>query len=379
MELLLPILSLLLFLVIYLILNKATPTYELFFLIAYFGGFTSLGGYNISYLFLALAIAFAFLMDRTIIKKIDLVVLLVFSFSIIAVSLFSVNQAATPLSAVAKGVKTIVIFLPLFFLPKKVDFKVRISVVAFIFVSILLGPANMLFVGFDYGVANIPRYSGFFNDANYFALTCLVFYIAMKTQPSSSNDRFIKGFLIFFIVLSQSFTVNTLLILYFLFGRSLKENKKTSLPFVFCFGYYFLFFLMYKNFSFVLFDDYATNSVSYKLNSIIFRLNSQFLGMAIMMTDPSIFITGYGSGFSVQLFGKVMHNAYMQMLFDNGIIFAVIVMLIVSFFVKKFNPPKFVLLVVLFCSVLFDTIYMLVFTFSLLYFFKSESNEIQRK
>lgn len=360
-------------------MNKATPTYELFFLIAYFGGFTSLGGYNISYFFLALAIAFSFLMDRTIIDKSDLVVLLIFSVSIIAVSLFSVNQAATPLSAIAKGIKTVVIFLPLFLLPKKVDFKLRVSVVSFIFVSIVLGPVNMIFVGFDYGVASIPRFSGFFNDANYFALTCLLFYIAIRIQGFSSGDGYIKKILIFLIVLSQSFTINTLLILYLLFGTYFKENKKTLLPFVFCFGYYLIFILIYFNFDFVLFDDYETNPVSYKLNSIIFRLNSQFSGMAMMMADPSIFITGYGSGFSVQLFGKVMHNAYMQMLFDNGMFFAVIVMSIVSFFVKKFDPPKFVLLVVLFCSVLFDTIYMLVFTFSLLYFLKSESHEIQRK
>ncbi|CAK1950513.1 hypothetical protein [Vibrio crassostreae] len=379
MELLLPTLSLFLFLFIYLTLNKATPTYELFFLIAYFGGFTSLGGYNISYFFLALSIVFSFLMKRTTIDKSDLVILLIFSFSIIAVSILSVNQAATPLGAIAKGIKTIVIFLPLFLLPKKNDFKLRISVIAFIFVSVVLGPVNMIFVGFDYGVASIPRFSGFFNDANYFALTCLLFYIAIRVQVSPSENRYIKKLLIFLIVLSQSFTVNTLLILYLLFGTSFKENKKTLLPFIFCFGYYLIFILLYNNFNFVLFDDYETNSISYKLNSIIFRLNAQFLGMAMMIADPSIFITGYGSGFSVQLFGKVMHNAYMQMLFDNGIFFSVIVILIVSFFVKKFDPPKFVLLVVLFCSVLFDTIYMLVFTFSLLYFFKSDSHEIQRK
>ncbi|HEM8846785.1 TPA: hypothetical protein U2R10_003841 [Proteus mirabilis] len=57
----------------------------------------------------------------------------------------------------------------------------------------------------------------------------------------------------------------------------------------------------------------------------------------MMLADPIHILYGFGSHTSVEMFGKVMHNAYLQTFFDHGIILLISMFLYINLICKKYN------------------------------------------
>ena len=76
-----------------------------------------------------------------------------------------------------------------------------------------------------------------------------------------------------------------------------------------------------------------------------------------MIDKPYHFIYGFGSRTTFELFGKVMHNAYLQTLFDHGLSLLVSIYLFINIIGKKyfFYPAIFYLQIMNF---LFDNYFM---------------------
>jgi hypothetical protein len=88
----------------------------------------------------------------------------------------------------------------------------------------------------------------------------------------------------------------------------------------------------------------------------------------MMVSNPNLLLFGYGSGNSVELFGRTQHNLYMQILFDNGIFtLAFLLGLLVAAAPRLAHVP-FVYLFLLIANCLFDTVMMFVFSFALFLF-----------
>ncbi|UKA29916.1 hypothetical protein [Photobacterium damselae] len=116
------------------------------------------------------------------------------------------------------------------------------------------------------------------------------------------------------------------------------------------------------------------NMVSYKLNSVLMRVKAQFGAINMIINHNILYLTGYGSGTSVELFGRVTHNAYLQMLFDNGIIFVSVILLTLGRFLEKYRVPIYIVFTLSLTNYLFDNIFMFVFTFFVSYFLCLKNN-----
>ncbi|MCG3461379.1 hypothetical protein L7G72_05810 [Xenorhabdus bovienii] len=58
--------------------------------------------------------------------------------------------------------------------------------------------------------------------------------------------------------------------------------------------------------------------------------------MKIMLGDPIHILYGFGSHTSFELFGKVMHNSYLQTFFDHGVILLISIYLYINIISKNY-------------------------------------------
>ncbi|WEE24629.1 hypothetical protein [Aeromonas hydrophila] len=136
-----------------------------------------------------------------------------------------------------------------------------------------------------------------------------------------------------------------------------------ALPFLVGLAYIVFIFYLHSFFEIKIADNYETSVTSLKLNSLLFRLMPQFSVIELMIKQPSLFLTGYGSGHVAELFGRVLHNFYLQLLFDNGAIFWVVVLLAIGYFFAVAKCNVYLTFTILITNYLFDNVYMFVFTF----------------
>ncbi|MFG0888081.1 hypothetical protein [Vibrio sp. CJQ_6] len=345
-----------------LVLNKGKLRYEYMIFSCFLVTLTLFGRLNVNMLSLVLVIGL-FLICRTVCftKPMIFKLVLFFLLSIIFCGL-SITNEATILEAFFKAVKVFAIFLPLFFINNNSRFDVFSIIKSFVITTPFVGVVYLWIVGWDSGIYNTIRFSGFLNDSNYFALTSLLFLMYLDFSELKSTRY--KTALVLFIFASQSFSIITLLVLYAVLN-SFKDIKYNAYFWSFAIAIIYIFLMFYLSAVLDLKpnDDYQTNAVSYKLNSIIFRLMAQLSAVSMMIEDASIIIFGYGGGKSIEIFGKVLHNSYMQMLFDNGILLLFLVLFSISYFAKRLMIPFSVLIVLLFVNLIFDAVFMFFITF----------------
>ena len=140
--------------------------------------------------------------------------LVVVSVILFGVSILSFYSGVELSSAIGKWLKTCVVFLPLILIKPRFQSLTLTEVFipftkAFLFFSYFLVVPYSILVDLDYGAFNLPRFSGFFYDSNYFAAICfflLYFIVSQQRVNSSANNEFLKRVLVLTIVLTQSFT-----------------------------------------------------------------------------------------------------------------------------------------------------------------------------
>ncbi|HCG9120973.1 hypothetical protein NOK72_25025 [Vibrio parahaemolyticus] len=345
-----------------LLLNKGKLRYEYMIFSCFLVTLTLFGRLNVNMLSLVLVLGL-FLMYGTMCftRPIIFKLVLFFLSSIIFCGL-SITHEATILEAFFKAVKVFAIFLPLFFINDSSRFDVLSIIKSFVIITPFFGVIYLWIVGWDNGIYNTIRFSGFLNDSNYFALTSLLFLMYLDFSELKSTRY--KAALVLFIFASQSFSIIILLVLYVVLN-SFKDIKYNAYfwSFAIAISYILLMFYLSAMLDLKPNDDYQTSAVSYKLNSIIFRLMAQLSAVSMMIDDTSIILFGYGGGKSIEVFGKVLHNSYMQMLFDNGVFLLFLVIFSISYFAKRLMIPFSVLIVLLFVNLIFDAVFMFYITF----------------
>ncbi|MEZ8325726.1 hypothetical protein AB6D00_19440 [Vibrio cyclitrophicus] len=356
-------LSMLTFVFIYLLGTKGQGAFFILVVAAMLLTMTPIGEINVNIAaILVIYLSTIIMKNKVYLTKRRMIYLVSYLFFLVSISLLSSLESVNELQALGKAIKTFAIFLPLFFLYKNYYFSIKWLVISFIISSLFFGFIIGYNFGYDRGVYNTPRFTGIFNDANYFALISLILYHACN---GLFNNRFLKNTLIILIIMSQSFTVITVLIGYIFFDNLFDRwrNLKKYIPFLFCGFYLIVIYYISQNVEVSVFSDYNENPISYKLNSVVFRISAQLQAMDMFIQSKSLFLTGYGSGQSVELFGKVMHNVYMQMLFDNGVFFLILNLLVLSIALNSFNVSTYMAMSIMACNFLFDTIFMMPFTF----------------
>lgn len=345
-----------------LLFNKGRLRYEFMIFSCFLLTLTLFGRLNVNMLLLVLVVGLFLLYGTVILTRGGVFrSTLFFIFSIVFCGL-SITNEATVLEAFFKAVKVFAIFLPLFFINDNSRFDIFSVIKSFVIITPFLGAIYLWFVGWDEGVYNTIRFSGFLNDSNYFALTSLLFLIYLDFSEIKSTRY--KSALVLFVFASQSFSVIILLVLYLIF-KPFKDIKYNAYvwSFAIAISYIILIFFLSAMLDLKPNDDYQTNAISYKLNSIIFRLMAQLSAVSMMIDDNSIMLFGYGGGKSIEVFGKVLHNSYMQMLFDNGVFLLFLVMFAISYFANRLMIPFSVFIVLLIVNIIFDAIFMFYITF----------------
>ena len=328
---------------------------------------------SISTLLLLLFRSWNFNFSRTLFLAIISVILL-------CVSILSFFSGVELPSALGKWLKTFIVFLPLTIikssstslLPNQCTAVYIPFTKAFLLFSYLLVIPYSIFVDVDYGVMNLPRFSGFFYDSNYMAAICfclLYLLISAKRVNQNTKNKYLIRVLIFTIILTQSFTFITFTC-GLMFFKQVKHDYgwgtgrgQFALPFLVGLAYIVFIFYLHSFFEIKIADNYETSVTSLKLNSLLFRLMPQFSVIELMIKQPSLFLTGYGSGHVAELFGRVLHNFYLQLLFDNGAIFWVVVLLAIGYFFAVAKCNVYLTFTILITNYLFDNVYMFVFTF----------------
>lgn len=169
----------------------------------------------------------------------------------------------------------------------------------------------------SFGYFDLPRFSGFFADPNFFAIITSAIFLITRNYP---QKKYQSKTLLFLIVLTQSMTAITLLVaLIFLDKRIKKLNKSTLfLAFSGIFTFYFLFieFLRINLKELALIDE---NAISLKVNSLLLRFRLQINAFESIENEDFLHkLYGFGSGISSEIFGQVLHNQYIQAFFDHG-------------------------------------------------------------
>ncbi|WP_272577885.1 MULTISPECIES: hypothetical protein [Providencia] len=212
------------------------------------------------------------------------------------------------------------------------------------------------------GIFNTYRLPNLSLDPNYSAIILLSFLMIKKINNIHMSST-AAVFVFILIILTQATSSMFLALIFFIFFDYIK-NKSTSLFLVLFLTIliYLLFILsLSDNDSIIAIEDWQDNYISMKINSLMFRLNAQILGAQMLIHEPMHFLYGFGSGLSIELFGRVMHNSYMQILFDHGIIFLLLMFLYFNLILKKMN----VYIVAIYCqlmSFMFDSYFMGIIT-----------------
>lgn len=242
-------------------------------------------------------------------------------------------------------------------------------------ISSLIGSVFLYLLGYydDLGFV-LYRISGLLNDANYFALICLIFIIFCDSYTERTNvkTKYLRFLLFLFILFSQSWSSIILYFLYLLFYKYkllTKAIRKIILFFPFVIIILILFFLNCYGEQAELYYDWVESDISLKFNSLLIRFNTILNAYLYMESHPLIFYFGMGSGRSLEIGERVFHNLYFQQFFDHGWIYYVFFQAIISWrLTSKLISDRQVIAIFLLMlhNVAFDNFYSFLFSFTLL-------------
>lgn len=338
---------------------------------SFLSSMTVLGSLNINVALIFLSFIILLLSGRLVLNERKIAFFYLFSILIMVLTLLSSMNYVTMWQALGKWVKVILVFFPFVFNLnlERCRFNVRDLAISFITSSFVFGFFYFILIGSASGLYGVPRFSGYFYDANYFALVCVVilWFLFFEKKLKARSYLFVMSLVFFLIFLSQSFTAITSMCMLMLYLKAKSGNvnylrpRHTKLNYTYlilAFSYPTFLFITYHTLDIQLLPDYETNMVSFKINSLLMRIKAQISIFDVFGQDYNYFLAGYGSGNSVALFGRVLHNAYLQMLFDNGVFFFVAIVFLLSFYINSVGLT-FPLVLFLACTnYLFDNIFM---------------------
>lgn len=342
---------------------------------------TTIGSTNINVLFIILSIFIGvYTRFLYIPKKSFFLLIVVWTILSILISL-SVFNGGYYYNVIGKSLKLFIICFLLSTKYRGIDaYDLIVIARGFIGASVCSLPFMLKFGLYDNGFL-IYRFSGYFFDANFFSLICLFFLMII---PLYTNKYSLLLYLLFLsILLSQSWST---IILYFIIKLiGLKRlgiiGRKVNriLPFLFFLLTILIANVIIDNYSDVLggYQDYENYYVQ-KMNSAILRYNIIVHGYLMIMTSDIGLWTGFGSGKTFELFGKVFHNLYFQDFFDHGICYFIIFYLYLAHLLRKSSLVLHgILLILLIQNFFFDNLYTFVFSFIFLLYSAVCSNKIR--
>ena len=210
----------------------------------------------------------------------------------------------------------------------------------------------------DSGILGTYRIPSISSDPNYSAIILISFLFTAKILEIKLKKATLYAILIIILLTQSVSSISCALIIYFSYGFIYKKNN-------------LLFFLLF--FSIVIYiigvfkisrldiistnSDWQENYLAMKLNSLYFRMRAQFMGAEMIYSDPSRLLYGFGSGKSLIFFDRVMHNSYMQILFDHGIIFLLSIFVFFNSLLKN-NKIYIVIFYLQIMSFMFDSYFM---------------------
>jgi hypothetical protein len=175
-----------------------------------------------------------------------------------------------------------------------------------------------------------PRFYGFSYDPNFFAAACfamIVWIEHMEELQEIPKYLFLKVTLLILILFSMSFSILLILTGYVFAKRLLVFNIKRIFwqPVFLFLVFVFPLASFYLAEKFIYFFEYHNNGIysQFKLSSIHQRLGVQREALEIFTQNPSISLTGVGSGRTLELLERALHNGYLQLVFAHGLLFYV--------------------------------------------------------
>lgn len=221
----------------------------------------------------------------------------------------------------------------------------------------------------DSGFMGSYRLASISSDPNYSAIVLISVLFISKLLNIKMNK---KQLLSFFILIALTQSVSSILvgIVIYFFCRVILRHYNLSFFFLFLIVSFYIALIFYasNNNTFSANDGWQENYVAMKLNSLYFRMRAQFMGAEMLSLDPFRLFYGYGSGKSLIFFDRVMHNSYMQILFDHGIIFLIIIMFYFNFLIKN-SLLYIVFLYLQLMSFMFDSYFMGILSFTYVLFY----------
>lgn len=329
---------------------------------------------HLSILLIWLLIIFGGYTNRITFTRKNIYIIIVLFLSILALVFLSSFNGALLYNSIGT-ISRIMIIITFLFMSYKTPFfsqkDVYYNIVIFVYLSFLCLILYPIGYYTDIGLL-IPRYSSFLYDANYFALFCFIFYIFIDFYQTKKNLLHIKLLLFLFILLSQSFTVYSFLILYKLLNKKILARVSKYINPYFHILIIFILFLFLENLDiFTFYNDWEESYISLKLNSIIIRLNGIYSGYMYIKDNIPVILFGMGSGRTLEVYDRVFHNLYFQDLFDHGILYYLVISFVLFLTIKKQtnNTPLNIIILFMFINnIVFDNFYSFIFTFVFLIF-----------
>lgn len=356
------LISVILFLFIYFSFSLAINSSIISLLIAsFFLCLTPMGETNIDIIIILIFLVSCLYKKTFLINKNRFVfLLLIIAINIIPISISFNNDIY---KALGKALKIFIFLLPFTFSSiKSIEINYNLLIKTMFFLTVLFSFLWLFENIYDGGYLFNFRLSGIVLDPNYSAtVICALLILLYIYRADFSINKTYVLLLILFLFLSQSVSsVFIFIFIFYLLKKSFIFNKNNFLFFILTLLVVFnvLGVLYFSHeIHLTMLSDWNDNYISLKINSLLIRLHSQIEGMKLMIAEPLHFIYGFGSRTSFELFGKVMHNAYLQTLFDHGIILIISIYLFINFISKKyfFYPAIFYLQIMNF---LFDNYFM---------------------
>jgi len=354
--------------------NSKNVSFSLLF-VAIISSLTSIANDNWNLIFIFIAIIIA-LYNKFISISLKRFIYLFVSWAVFACLVFlSILNGGDIVNIIGKSIKLLILFSLLLFDYSAISKnELLVSIRIFAIFSILSFPFICIYDAPDGGFI-IDRFSGFSYDANFFALTALVFLIILDlTTPK--RETFLKVILFLFILFSQSWSTFFLWAIYRVIGfkniTSLGVKYVKYLPLLLTiltvsFIYYLYTYVGGLTNNGV--DGDITIYISNKLNSLLFRFRAMIGGYEYIVSDLNTLLFGMGSGRTAILFGRVFHNLYFQTLFDHGLIFSLLFLLQLNYALSLKSKLTYGILSLLFLhNMLFDNFYTFIFPFTIFIF-----------
>ena len=278
----------------------------IFILFSVFSGFTRLGDYYAHIVLTFLSVLFLSIFIEKSFSKRALAFISVFAV-IIAVAYL---EAGRYLHLAGKILHIInIISLSFLLLRYRISAQaLRAGFALFIVSSLVLGLFSFSNGSFDYGIFQMPRFSGGFTDANYFAFVNFMFLLSFKSHNDGMTSIF-RAVCLISILLSQSWTVVCLWLMY-RFGI-LSRIGRVKFRIVLIFPIFFIFIALFTSY-FEIQGNWKDNIVVLKTNSLLFRWNAILVAIENVTADPFRLLFGFGSGVSEELNGRILHSSVFQ-------------------------------------------------------------------